>query len=235
MKSLRAFPLFVFSVIAACSNPREKPEDAVNDSLRAVRKHDCDKVFWYFSTSSQEKVRQESARAIRDYPTYAEQLAPEKFYCSSVFTNRFLTYNVGSASVQKIEGNKAVVGVTYNEGRNELIPGFFPTKFVKVTDTIQVVRENGLWKIDLVTPSPAEKKVIEAREKMKAKEQEMIAQERQRMALAVERLRETIHLKCRDLRLLARWTFQGRPRAGSIQDETGKFAAELLGPHIADV
>jgi hypothetical protein len=235
MKSLRALSLLVFGVIAACSDPQEKPDDAVNDFLRAVRRHNCEKVFWYFSTSSQERVRQESAKAIKDYPTYAEQFTPEKFYCSSVFANRFLTFNVGSATVQKIEGNNAVVGVTYYEGKNELIPGFFPTKYVKMPATIQVVKENGWWKIDLVTPSPAEKEVIAAREKAKAKEQEMVARARHEMALAEERLREIIHQKCRSFRLLARWTFQSRPTSGTIQDETGKFAAELLGAHVVNL
>ena len=235
MKFLRAVSLLLFAIITACSNPQEKPEDAVNDFLRAVRKHDCKKVFGYFSTPSQEKVREESAKEIRNYPSYAEQLTPEKFYCSSMFANRFLTFNVGSATLQKIEGDNAVVGVTYTQGKNELIPGFFPTKFVKMPDTVQVVRENGSWKIDLVTPSPVEKLAIEAREKAKAREQELMAQERQKMAIAEERLRETIREKCGDFHLLARWTFQGRPEAGTIQDETRKFTAELLGAHIVDL
>ena len=72
MTTLRAASLLLFGVIAACSNPQEKTEDAVNNFLRAVRKHDCQKAFWFFSTSSQEKVREESAKAIRDYPTYAD-------------------------------------------------------------------------------------------------------------------------------------------------------------------
>ncbi len=149
-----------------------------------------------------------------------------------MFATRFLTFNVGSATVQTIEGNNAVVTVTYTEGKNELIPGFFPTKFVKVPTTIQLVRENGRWKIGLVTPSPAEKKVIEIREKMKAKEQEMMVQARHQMALEEERLRETIHQTCRNFLPLARWTFQSRPKAGTIRDETGKFVAELLGAHV---
>jgi hypothetical protein len=235
MTILRTVSLLLFGVIAACNNPEEKPEDAVNNFLRAVRKHDCKKVFWHFSTSSQEKVREESAKAIKDYPTYAEQLTPEKFYCSSMFANRFLIFNVGSATVQKIEGNNAVVGVTYTEGTNELIPGFFPTKFVKKPDTIQVVKENGWWKIDLVTPSPAEKEVIAAREKAKAKELEMIARARQQKVLEEERLRERLHQTCRNFRLLARWTFQNHPEADRIQDQTGKFAADLLGAHVVDL
>ena len=170
MTILRAASLLLFGVIAACSNPQEKPEDTVNNFLRAVRKHDCKKVFYYFSTSSQGKVREESAKAVSDYPTYAEQLTPEKFYCSSMFASRFRLFNLGSATVQKIEENNAVVGVTYTEGTNELIPGFFPMKFVKKPDTIQVVREDGRWKIDLVTPSPAEKEAIATREKAKANE-----------------------------------------------------------------
>ena len=234
VKSPPVLSLLVLGV-SACSNPPNKPEDAVNDFLRAVHKHDCEKVFGYFSTASQERVRQESAKAIQDYPTYADQFTPAKFYCTSVFANRFLTYNVGSATIEKIEGNTAVVGVTYYEGKNELIPGFFPTKYVKMPATIQAVKENGWWKIDLVTPSPAEKEAIAARERAKAKEQEMVARERERMALAEERLRETIHQKCPNLRLLARWTFQNPSRAAAIQDETGNFAAELLGAHIVNL
>jgi Concanavalin A-like lectin/glucanases superfamily len=228
----RAVPLLGLAVVTACSSPRDKPEDAVNDFLRAVHKHDCKKVFWYFSTASQNKVREESAKAINDYPSYADQLTPEKFYCSSMFANRFLTYNLGSATLQQIEGNNAVVGVTYTEGTHELIPGFFPTKFVKKPSTIQVIRENGRWKIDLVTPSPAEKEIIEARERAKAKELEMMAKVQHQQE---ERLREIIRAKCSTFRLRARWTFQSHPQAGIIQDETAKFGAELLGVHIIDL
>jgi hypothetical protein len=179
MTIVRAVSLLFFGIIAACNNVGDKPQDAVNNFLSAVRKQDCKRVFWYFSTVSQEKVRQESARAINDYPTYAEQLTPEKFYCSSMFANRFRLFNPGSANLQSTDGTKAVVAVIYTEGTNELIPGFFPTKFVKKTDTIRVVREDGRWKIDLVTPSAAEQEVNAAREKAKAKELEIIARERQ--------------------------------------------------------
>jgi hypothetical protein len=180
MTIVRVVSLLLFGIIAGCNNSEEKAEDAVNNFLRAVRQQDCKKVFDYFSTASQGKVRQESANAIKDYPSYAERLTPEKFYCSSMFANRFRLFDPGSAHVQKIDGSNVVVAVTYTEGTNELIPGFFPTKFVKKPDTIQVVREDGRWKIDLVTPSPVEKGVMAAHEKAKAKELEMIARERQK-------------------------------------------------------
>src|SRR5437763_17042801 len=83
--------------------------------------------------------------------------------------------------------------------------------------------------------SPTEKEAIAAREKAKAKELENIARARQQKLLEEERLRETLHQKCTNFRLLARWTFQSRPEAGRIQDQTGAFAAELLGARVVDL
>lgn len=235
MKFLRAICLLLLAATAACTDSENKPEDAVNGFLRAIHKHDCEKVFSYFSAASQEKVRQQSAQEIKNYPPYAEQFTPEKFYCTSVFANRFLTYNVGSAAVQSIEGENAVVRVTYFEGKNELIPGFFPTSYVKKSDTIQAVRENGQWKIDLVTPSPVEKQAIAVRERAKARDQERLTEARRQNELTEKRLWQIIHQKCIDFRLLARWSFQRSPEAGVIRDETGNFSAEFLGTHVVDL
>lgn len=228
VKVSRAVFLLLAAMLSACSKPQENPDDAANEFLRAVHRKDCEKIFASFSTASQEKIRADSAKAIKDYPAYAGQFTPEKYYCTSVFANRFLTYNRGSAKLQKIEGSNAVVTVTYTEGRNELIPGFFPTKFVRVPTTLQLVKERGSWKIDLVTPSPAEREMIAAREKA-------ISKEREAMAAAQQRVREMVHNRCTNFHLLARWTFHDEPVDKRIKDETGNFVAELLGAHIVDL
>lgn len=215
-------------MLSSCSQPQNKPEDAANAFLGAVHRKDCKTVFAFFSTASQDKIRAEAAQAAKDYPTYAAEFTPEKFYCTSVYANRFLTYNRGSAKPQKIEGSNAVVTVTYTKGENELIPGFFPTKFVKVPTTMQLVKENGSWKIDLITPSPAHKEVIAARENA-------LRKERAAMAAAQERMRQDLYNKCTNFHLLARWTFEDEPVDGQIKDKTGNFTAELRGTHIVDL
>jgi|GEM_PF-5035815 len=225
-----AFSFFslVFLLLTSCSNPQEKPEDAANEFLRAVHRQDCKKIFAFFSTASQEKIRADAAKAVKDYPAYAAQFTPENLYCTSVYANRFLTYNRGSAKLPRIQGSNAVVTVTYSEGTNFLIPGFFPTKFVKVPTTMQLVKENGSWKIDLVAASPAEKELFKARD-------EALTKERAAMAAAQKRMSEQIHARCINFHLLARWTFQNEPSEGKIKDDTGAVSAELLGAHIVDL
>ena len=89
---------------AGCGDPKKSPADSVNAFLRAVHRQDCKEVFSFFSSASQEKVREEAARAAKDYPTYAKDFTPENLYCTSVYANRYLTFTRGSAKNESIDG-----------------------------------------------------------------------------------------------------------------------------------
>jgi len=81
----------------------------------------------------------EAARAAKDYPTYAKDFTPENFYCTSVYANRYLTFTRGSAKNESIDGANAVVVANVREGKNELIPGFFPLTFTNVGRCLRLV------------------------------------------------------------------------------------------------
>src|SRR5437588_10557442 len=77
---------------AGCGDPKKSPADAVNAFLRAVHRQDCKEVFSFFSSASQEKVREEVARAAKDYPHLRERLHSGEFLlhvrlCKSLFNS----------------------------------------------------------------------------------------------------------------------------------------------------
>jgi len=220
---------------AGCGDPKKSPADSVNAFLRAVHRQDCKEVFSFFSSASQEKVREEAARAAKDYPTYAKDFTPENFYCTSVYANRYLTFTRGSAKNESIDGTNAVVVANVREGKNELIPGFFPLTFTNVPTRIMMVFEDGTWKLDLIKPTPEVAKVLEAREVAINKEREAIARYQAERALAEQKQLETIYSHCTNFHLVVRWKFDREPAGEKIKDETGAFTAELLGAHIVDL
>ncbi|PYK81452.1 MAG: hypothetical protein DME37_05330 [Verrucomicrobia bacterium] len=65
---------------------------------------------------------------------------------------------------ESIDGTNAVVVANVREGKNELIPRFFPLTFTNVPTRIMMVFEDGTWKLDLIKPTPEVAKVLEARE-----------------------------------------------------------------------
>jgi hypothetical protein len=156
---------FVTLFVFGCADSRSKPEDAAKTFLRAIRKQDCKTVWNLFSAASQEQIRKQSEQEIKNYPSYAHEFAPEDFYCKSIFANRFLSYDVGSPKLKSIDGTNAVVMATEKEGTNHLVPGFFPTKFKHDPVQMNLVKENGAWKIDLVTPTAPESAASAARQK----------------------------------------------------------------------
>lgn len=118
---------------------------------------------------SQEKARADSARMIDDAPYYAEQFRPERLAC-----NRFDSMVPGSARVQKIEGSNATLVVQRKVPTGPALPGFSPMGRKKAPDEVLAVRENGVWRIDLVRPGSAERDVFAARQKAMQRELDMI-------------------------------------------------------------
>jgi hypothetical protein len=126
-----------------CRKGPEAPERVANEFLRAVKREDCEKAWEYFSSASQEKIRAESAEAIKREPYYSEQFKPENLYCKSTFANRFPRPVTGSARLQKIEGTNATVIAQRREPAGFALPGFSPMGSRKVPLEVFLVQENG--------------------------------------------------------------------------------------------
>src|SRR5213082_547275 len=97
---------------------------------------------------------------------------------------------------ESIDGTNAVVVANVREGKNELIPRFFPLTFTNVPTRIMMVFEDGTWKLDLIKPTPEVAKVLEAREVAINKEREAIARYQAERALAEQKQLETIYSHC---------------------------------------
>src|SRR5438132_14034678 len=88
---------------AGCGDPKKSPADSVNAFLRAVHRQDCKEVFSFFSSASQEKVREEVARSAKDYPTYAKDFTPDNCYCTYVYTIGYVTLTQGHAKNERMD------------------------------------------------------------------------------------------------------------------------------------
>jgi len=226
----RAFPCLALLILFAssCGKPKETPEEAFNRFLDGVHEKDCKRVFGSFSSASQEKIREEAARAARESPAYAKEFTPENFYCTSVYANRWIEYNRGSAKPGKIEGTNATIFPTTRKGVGFALPGFSPFRWRNVPTEVRMVKETGGWKVDLLTPTTEQALAIGAREKA-------IAKEREAMAAAQQQRQEQLYRRCTNFHLVAHWSFNAGPVDGKITDETGAFVAELLGAQIVEV
>jgi hypothetical protein len=152
--------LLIVAVISqGCNKTPERPEQVANKFLREVKRNEI-KAWAYYSGPSQEKIRAESKRRIEGAPYYAEVFKPEKLY-----HDRFSEMVVGSARVQRIEGSNALLIVQRKEPTGFALPGFSPMGRKKVPDEIRLVQENGVWKIDVVSPTTEERKLFAARQK----------------------------------------------------------------------
>lgn len=136
---------------------------------------------------------------------------------------------------ESISGTNAVVVGFVREGKNELIPGFFPLTYTNVPTRIMMVFEGGSWKVDMLKPTPEVAKLLEKHEAAIQKEREAIAHYQSERADAEKKHLEQIYSRCTNFLLMAHWTFDRDPAEQKIKDETGAFTAELLGAHIVDL
>lgn len=151
-----------------CQSGPESPEEIANKFLREVKRNEV-KAWAYYSGPSQEKIRAESKRLIESTPYYVEDFKAEKLYSA-----RFNTMIAGSARVQKIEGTNATLTVQRREPAGFALPGFSPMGSKKVPAELLLVRENGQWKIDVLSPSTDERKVLAARQRAMQAERDAI-------------------------------------------------------------
>jgi hypothetical protein len=152
-----AMVLICFQV--GCQRGPESPEEIANKFLREVKRNET-RAWAYYSGPSQEKIRAESKSRIEGAPYYAEVFKPEKLY-----SDRFNTMIAGSARVQTIQGSNATLIVQRREPAGFALPGFSPMGSKKVPAEMLMVRENGQWKIDVVSPTSDERKVVAARQR----------------------------------------------------------------------
>src|SRR5688572_10547596 len=157
-----------------CRNRAETPERVANAFLREIKGDNCAAAWHHFSSASMQKIREESAKAIEREPHYAEQFKPENLYCVSTYANRFDAMIPGTARVRGIEGTNATVAVQRREPDGFALPGFSPMGSKKVPDEVLLVRENGAWKIDVVTPTSAVRAAMAARNRAMEREQALI-------------------------------------------------------------
>jgi hypothetical protein len=213
---------------SSCGKRTEGPEDAFNGFLSAIDKQDCPGAFAFFSGASQQRIREDAARASKESPAYAAEFTPEKFYCTSVYASRFHEYNRGSGKPGKIEGTNAIIIATIRKGTGFALPGWSPFLWTNAPAEVRMVQENGAWKLDLLAPTTEEAKANAAREKALRKEREM-------MAAANQQLREQVYRRCTNFQLVAHWSFKAAPADGMLPDETRTYQAELLGARMLDL
>jgi hypothetical protein len=213
---------------SSCGKPKGSPEEAFDSFLDAVHQKDCKRVFDSFSKASQKKIQEEAERASKESPAYAKDFTAENFYCTSVYANRWLEFNRGSAKPGQIQGTNATTFPTTRKGVGFELPGFSPFRWRNVPSEVRMVKEEGGWKIDLITPTTEQAIAIGVREKA-------IARERQMMDATRHQMQEQIHRACPKFHLLAHWSFKDIPADGKVTDETGVFTGELLGAQIVDV
>lgn len=151
-----------------CQRGPESSEEIANKFLREVKRNET-KAWAYYSGPSQEKIRAESKRLIGSTPYHAEAFKAEKLY-----SDRFNTMIAGSARVQRIQGSNATLIVQRKEPAGFALPGFSPIGWKKVPAEMLLVRENGQWKIDVVSPSTDERKVVAARQRAVQAERDLI-------------------------------------------------------------
>jgi len=159
---------------AGCRRAADRPEQVANKFLKEVSRQNCAEAWTYFSRASQEKIRAESAQAIRREPHYADVFKPENLYCKSTYANRFISVAPGSAKLQMIKGTNATVLAQRREASDVSVPGFVPTKFDKLPMEILLVQENGLWKIDIARPTARDLSRMAQRQKAIQREFDLI-------------------------------------------------------------
>jgi len=154
-----AITIALISIEIGCQRGPDSPVEVANKFLRAVKRDEA-KAWSYYSQPSQEKIRAECARLVETTPYYVEAFKPEKLY-----SYRFDTMIPGSVRLPKIQGSNATLVVTRRQPAGFALPGFSPLGSKKVPAEIFLVQENGAWKIDVVTPTTDERKVLAARQK----------------------------------------------------------------------
>lgn len=127
----------------------KNPAATVRTFLLAVQRDNCSTAFTYFAKDTQDNIRAQSKKAIRDAPYYAAAFSPENLYCKATYTNRYLRYVAKSAKLTSQDGDQASVSVFLREPTDFLIPGFFATSYKDVPIEMHLVREAAGWRITL--------------------------------------------------------------------------------------
>lgn len=129
-----------------------EPKAAARAFLEAVRRGDCETAWTYFSSDSQTRIERESEGRIRREPYYADSFAPKNLYCKPTYAHRFNSYDPKSVRVLRQSGGTATVSVNRREPAGFLFPGFWSTRTDVHAAELELVEQNGSWKI--IAPDP---------------------------------------------------------------------------------
>ncbi len=154
----RVFPLLLAAALACDAG---KVEDIVPDPqtpvgrtagfLRAVRANDCERAWHYFSRETQAAARFNGEEQVLQHPYAVDDFAPLRFYCV-----KYRGIDAESVKLISQEDRHAQVEGFALEATNFRIPGFSPREHRLVPRTIDLVHEEGEWRLAYaVPPEPA--------------------------------------------------------------------------------
>jgi hypothetical protein len=146
----------VIAALVACggrdvATVPDDPVDTARALIRAAKDRRCAEAWTLVSTESRESMRERARLEIRRAPYYVESFSPEGLLCGHTILAESVPE---SARLDHVDSDRAVVAVNRLEGRNFLIPGFFPRSREAVPDRIALVHEAEHWRLDLVMTPP---------------------------------------------------------------------------------
>jgi hypothetical protein len=128
---------------------RQDPVTATRGFLAAVRRGDCLRAWTYFSAETQEKIREQSKRAMRHAPYYTETSLPERLHCSP-----YVDYRPSTVHLASSDDRKAVVHVMERvpDPNSFALPGWTPIGRMDVKRTMTLERSPDGWKVVPLVP-----------------------------------------------------------------------------------
>jgi hypothetical protein len=105
---------------------REDPVAVARGFLAAARRGDCKEAWTYFSPQTQEKIRQQSRRAIQSAPDDSVMFAPHRIHCSPYDSYRPSTVRLASS-----DSTRATVKVMERDAPR----------------TLALTRDSGGWRV----------------------------------------------------------------------------------------
>ncbi|HEX2250108.1 MAG TPA: SRPBCC family protein [Gemmatimonadales bacterium] len=123
---------------------RSDPVGTARGFLAAVKRGDCKKSWTYFSSETQEKIREQSKREIRHAPYYSEIFAPERLHCTPYDDYRPSTVQLASS-----DGRRAAVNVIERvpDPKSFALPGWPPIGRMDARRTMELTRGEQGWNV----------------------------------------------------------------------------------------
>lgn len=135
------------------TNADRDPAGAARGFLEAVHRRDCDRAFAWLSTATRAAVEAQAHEMIAESPHDVGVFSPRKLYCEPTAPNPFGRYVPDTVKLAASDGQRATLHVVLREGREFLVPGFFPTSHEDTWVTMTAVREGERWRVELPVAS----------------------------------------------------------------------------------